>query len=260
MAARRSLTIAIVPLCSAFSAAGETRHVPTEYTTIGAAVYACNDGDVVVIHPGTYTGTNNRDVSFRGKAITVRSLDPDDPSTVESTIIDCNGSAGSPHRGFYFTNNNIDADPLFVDPDGPDDDPLTWADNDFQLGVSSPCIDAGDNASVPADAFDLDSDGDLDEPLPVDAAGAPRFVDDPATPDTGSGSPPVVDIGAYEWPSIACAACDANCDGSVNGQDIQPFRDLLLGAAGCGPCTGDTNADGSINGYDIQPFIECLRG
>ena len=38
----------------------------------------------------------------------------------------------------------IDLDPLFTDPDGPDDDPNTWADIDHSLAPGTPCIDAGD--------------------------------------------------------------------------------------------------------------------
>jgi hypothetical protein len=33
----------------------------------------------------------------------------------------------------------------FVDPDGPDDDPLTFGDNDYHLAADSPCIDGGGN-------------------------------------------------------------------------------------------------------------------
>ncbi|HUU96526.1 MAG TPA: right-handed parallel beta-helix repeat-containing protein, partial [Phycisphaerae bacterium] len=44
---------------------------------------------------------------------------------------------------FTWGPGNINADPLFVDPDGPDDDPNTWQDNDLHLSGGSPCIDAG---------------------------------------------------------------------------------------------------------------------
>jgi hypothetical protein len=86
---------------------------------------------------------------------------------------------------------NIDADPLFVDPD----------QGDYRLQRGSPCIDAGGNEYVLADLFDLDHDGDSEEPFPFDLGAGPRFVDDPETVDTGSGIPPVVDMGAYEYPA-----------------------------------------------------------
>ena len=89
--------------------------------------------------------------------------------------------------------HNIGDDPLFVrNPDpGPDG---TWngVDDDYgnlHLSSGSPCIDAGDNTAVPAGVI-----ADLD--------GKPRFLDDPDTPDTGNGTPPIVDMGAYERPAF----------------------------------------------------------
>ncbi len=40
---------------------------------------------------------------------------------------------------------NIAEDPRFLDPDGPDDDPETYEDNDYRLLPDSPCVDAGFN-------------------------------------------------------------------------------------------------------------------
>jgi len=40
---------------------------------------------------------------------------------------------------------NIDADPRFIDPDGPDDKPDTYEDNDFHLTPASACIDTALN-------------------------------------------------------------------------------------------------------------------
>lgn len=93
---------------------------------------------------------------------------------------------------------NLDVDPGFVSEQGADGDPTTWADNVLALAPGSPCIDAGDNAALESDLADLDGDGDFGEPVPLDLALQPRRVDDPLTPDTGSGTAPVVDLGAYE--------------------------------------------------------------
>jgi len=105
---------------------------------------------------------------------------------------------------------NIDLDPCFVEPGywgdandpniivEPNDPNAVWIDGDYYLLPDSPCIDSGDNNSVPADIHDLDGDGNTAEPLPFDLDGNPRFVDRLDIEDTGNGTPPIVDMGAYE--------------------------------------------------------------
>ncbi len=72
------------------------------YTTIQPAITAAAGGDVIVISPGTYVGSGNRDIDFLGKAITVRSTDPNDPNVISATVINCEGTESAPHRGFTF--------------------------------------------------------------------------------------------------------------------------------------------------------------
>jgi uncharacterized repeat protein (TIGR01451 family)/CSLREA domain-containing protein len=81
--------------------------------------------------------------------------------------------------------NLLTVDPQFVDADGPDGIPGTPDDN-LRLQASSPAIDAGDNAALPADTHDLDNDGDTSEPIPVDLVGNERLYGDQ------------VDLGAFE--------------------------------------------------------------
>lgn len=68
--------------------------VPSDYPTIQAALDASTDGDTVLVAPGIYTGEGNRDIDFKGKAITVKS--EKDPQTC---IIDCQGTEDEQHRG-----------------------------------------------------------------------------------------------------------------------------------------------------------------
>ena len=85
--------------------------------------------------------------------------------------------------GVYTGTGNISTDPRFADADGGDNIKGTF-DDDVRLQNTSPAIDAGDNEAVPAG-------------ITTDLAGAPRFVDHPNA-DTGYGTPPIVDMGAYE--------------------------------------------------------------
>ncbi len=87
--------------------------------------------------------------------------------------------------------NNLDADPFFVDADGPDDIPGT-DDDDLRLLAGSPAIDAGLNSAVVNDYLDFDLDGDTSEPLTVDLDGHVRIYD-------GGIGEAIVDLGAYEF-------------------------------------------------------------
>jgi predicted outer membrane repeat protein len=130
-------------------------------------------------------------------------------------------------QGGYPGAGNIDADPLFVDAPG----------GDLHLSSGSPSIDAADNTAVPK-GIDTDLDGN------------PRFVDDPATKDTGNGDPPIVDMGAYEFQPSACPA-DFDDSGDVGVKDLL----FLLGTWGpCPPkedCAADFDLSGDVGVKDL---------
>jgi hypothetical protein len=163
-------------------------------------------------------------------------------------------SSAEPHvvysdvEGSWPGTGNIDVDPLFVDPDGPDDDPNTWQDNDYHLSAGSPCIDAACNWGVPPDVADLDEDGDTDESTPLDLDAEGRFFDDPNTDDTGCGCPPVVDMGAYEFGGTGPQPCpgDLDCDRGVDQSDLG-----ILLAAWQTTGAGDLNCDGNTDQTDL---------
>ena len=71
-----------------------------DFDTIQEAIDDASNGDTIFIADGVYYGNGNRDIDFKGKAITVQS-----ENGPAMCIIDCQGSAGDPHRGFYFHSN-----------------------------------------------------------------------------------------------------------------------------------------------------------
>ena len=119
-----------------------------------------------------------------------------------------NFSAVDGWTGQFGGAGNIDADPQFIDADGPDNQ-LGTADDNLRLAPGSPCIDAADNSRYPGPDHDAD--------------GNPRFVDDPDTVDTGRGTPPIIDMGGYEFqltPACLDLTIENLLDGFLGGIDI----------------------------------------
>jgi len=89
-----------------------TFYVPSrDYPTIQSAINTAVNGDVVVVAPGVYAGAGNINLSFGGKAITVKStINPanPNPAIIAATIIDCGGQpagSGVANRAFWFHNS-----------------------------------------------------------------------------------------------------------------------------------------------------------
>ncbi|MGA1791502.1 MAG: PKD domain-containing protein, partial [bacterium] len=74
-----------------FQANASEIHVPNDYPVIQAAIDAAQNGDSIVTAEGRYTGEGNINLNFRGKAISVRSRDLDNPESIRKTIIDAQG-------------------------------------------------------------------------------------------------------------------------------------------------------------------------
>lgn len=117
---------------------------------------------------------------------------------------------------------NVQADPIFADLDGPDNDPLTCDDNDLSLAPGSPGIDAGSTVAYCGPMVDL--------------AGNLRGVDDPDTTDTGQTiMGPVIDMGAYELQAATDPGTDP-CPEDVNGDGLVDVSDLVAIILAWGIC------------------------
>jgi len=110
-------------------------------------------------------------------------------------------------QGGWKGKGNINADPCFVDPNGPDGTPGTVDDN-LRLSFGSPCIDVGNNLALPPDILDFDGDGNIHEWIPIDLDGLPRYIDDLCTDDPGNCIP--VDMGVYEFRIVVFQKVDIN--------------------------------------------------
>jgi len=71
-----------------YSRAEEIYVSPDGAEPIQQAIDRAHEGDVVILRPGIYTDW----INFNGKAVTVRSIDPEDPAVVAATVIDANGT------------------------------------------------------------------------------------------------------------------------------------------------------------------------
>jgi hypothetical protein len=118
-------------------------------------------------------------------------------------------------------------------------DPLFAGAGDFHLLPGSPAIDAADNTGVPPGVL-------------TDRDGGPRFVDDPATPNTGipggAGGAAIVDRGAYEFQDSCYADC--NADGALTVADFGCFQTRFVLADPYADC----NADGAHTVADFGCF------
>jgi len=82
--------------CYQFSTDGPNDfNVPGDFNSIQDAIDHSWDGGTVTVAPGTY----NESIFFRGRAITVKSTDPNDWDVVENTIVDSNSLCSA----FYFS-------------------------------------------------------------------------------------------------------------------------------------------------------------
>ena len=126
---------------------------------------------------------------------------------------------------------NLNVDPLFVN----------QATRDFRLQSSSPAIDSGSNSTVPAGTT-LDFDRNA------------RFVDDPTVADTGAGTAPIVDRGAFEKQLPPPPPCPADLDnsGSVDAADLAG----LLGAWGASGAA-DFDGSGTVDAADLSTMLSA---
>ena len=142
------------------------------------------------------------------------------------------------NAGGYPGVNNINADPLFVDANGPDDIVGTVDDNP-RLLASSPCIDRGSNAAVPSG-------------ITTDLDGRPRITDGDCNTTN------IVDMGAYEFAWAYIGDFAGGCDVDFKDFSVLGLSWLLEeGQAGYDPnCDINIPTDDVINKKDLDVFCD----
>ncbi|MFT7676254.1 MAG: hypothetical protein ACI8QC_000223 [Planctomycetota bacterium] len=120
---------------------------------------------------------------------------------------------------------NIGTNPGFEDQAG----------GDFNLTLASFAVDAGNNSGVPAG-------------IVVDVNLEDRFVDELSVPDTGNGSAPVVDMGAYEFQG-GIGTGDPGCMPLANSTGISSTL-----TAGGSLTIADNNLSLMVSGLPLNQF------
>ncbi|MEJ2737510.1 MAG: hypothetical protein P8189_28795, partial [Anaerolineae bacterium] len=154
-------------------------------------------GDAMYIVLIPYGITINNSILWGNSALDGAQVYFNTPTHASSMTISSSDIQGGLPAGVNDGGGNLAVDPQFVDADGADNVYGT-ADDDVRLANSSPLIDAGNNTLVPLDVTDIDMDADTTEILPFDLARQARFADLSSVADTGTGTAPIVDMGAYE--------------------------------------------------------------
>lgn len=200
----------------------------------GGAAFSTYEGSIVLRSATVADNSGAALFAYEGPGAVVRNSiiwnNPiSGPSSVSWSCVQGGVQGGGQGEG------NTSGDPRFIDP----------AAGDYRLGFGSAAIDAGNNDLLPSDAFDLDRDGNLAEPLPLDLAGGPRRRDDPAAPDAGVGRSPVVDMGAIE------ALADCNGNGVEDALDIAKGTSADVDGNGVPDECEDCNDNGLPDSLDI---------
>ena len=151
-------------------------------------------------------------------------------------------AASSCVQGGLAGTNMIFANPEFID----------VTEGNFRLAPFSPCVDAANNSST-------NSSLDLDR--------TPRKEDVASTPDTGFGTPPIVDMGAYETPggpyapvcpgdgtlATQCPCANSGSFGRGCRNSIPTAQGALL--TGSGGISPDTIV---LTASSVRPGLLCI--
>ena len=220
-----------------------------DYAGVGGGVYLARSGNTSIVNCSFTGNTAYDDEDCCGGAVFSHNCDP--AITITNCVVWDNvpeeqqinyGGDNPPAPAVTYCdveddnwggedNHNISEDPYFV----------YQGAGDLRLLSNSPCIDAGDDDALPPDTFDLDQDGDTQEPIPFDLDGNPRI------------QLCAVDMGAYEA-GTSCVA-DLDLDGDCDLADLAELLAHYGETTGMGYLDGDLDCDGDVDLSDLAELL-----
>ncbi len=236
-------------------------------TTYGGAWYQYNSFNSPVITQCTMTGnvaalggalySESGQVALRNSilwgnsatgttaAIAASIAGPARPTVSRCDVSGSGGSAAWNNLAGSNLGGNLDVTPSFLGAASP-----SAPASSFYPIAGSPVIDAGATANLPADSTDLDGDGNMTEPVPVDLAGAPRSVG--VAPDMGvfeTGSGPAIIA------SVPVLKVSPNSGAHAPALDLSDIFDATAQTFAVVSVTPSTLATVSVNSFNGEVAV-----
>lgn len=217
------------------------------FSTIQQAIDHARDGDTIILLPGTYTGRGNYNLNFHGKAITVRSIRPDNDACMRATIIDANG---------------VGVIARFINDEGPE-----TVFEGFTLGAGDVSKDLRGKAgffefSMKARPTTRRLRNDPRNRLRLKKFERQTLLDDICDTDF----PPTGRIWNGHNPFIQPAKTtnyhgsgDVVLDGQITTGDLSMMQSIIAGSEPAN-IRADLNGDGLINSSDVTLMTQALSG
>ena len=215
--------------------------IENPFHAIQRAIDAASDGDMVVVMEGRYAGPGNVNLNFRGKAITVRSQDPENDACMHATIIDGEG------QGVIVR---------FVNDEGPESVfagfTLVAGDTSVPVQGVPGFFEFSDNAKPTTRRLRIAGEG----PTPATAEISPAETGPPYGGRAWDGNNP------FHQPAATTdyyGSGDVDADGTLTTADVSLAQEMADGLTAPSP-RADVDGNGVVNASDVSLINGVLSG